>query len=477
MSGFQNMRNKYWNLSEEVKATIWYTICSVLIKAISLITVPLFTRILSEAEYGFVSVYNGWKEIFIIFGTLNLYYAAYNNALVKYKEDVDGYTSTMIVLIDIISTFYALFYFLNKDFWDSFLGTNSVVMSTIFLTLFTFPAYNFWMAKQRFNFKYKKVVAVTLCASLASPVLSVVLIIFMDNNANAKIIGAEIPTIIIGLLFTVFFVKSGKKLFSKEYWRYGLGFTLPLIPHYLSGTVLNQSDRIMISRLVSDNKAGIYSVAYSAAFTISIITSAINNSLIPWMYKRLEAKDFFEIRRQTMRLLMLLAVILLLFILVVPEIIFILAPESYRDATGILPVLVMSVFFQFLYGFFGTVEFYYEKPIYAMLASVVASASNVLLNWIFIPRIGYFAAGYTTLVCFVIMSICHYLFMKRVLKCNNIQASVFDFKKIVVISLGFILLGCFESVLYSNLFARYVLVIIILVVLYLNRSKIVGALR
>lgn len=469
--------NKYISLGEETKAALWYTVCNILIKGLSLITVPVFTRVLSEEEYGLVSVFNGWKEIFLIFGTLNMFYAMYNSALIKFKKDINEFTSSIIFLIDFISTIYILIYLYNIKFWNNLLEIDTTSMVIIFLILFTLPAYNFWMAQKRFQFKYKKVVLITMLASFLSPLLSMILIMVMENDANAKIIGTEIPIIFIGSVLVLYFFKLSHTCFNKKYWIFGLKFTIPLIPHYLSGTILNQSDRIMISRLISNSKAAIYSVAYSAAFTINIVTTSINNALIPWMYKRLEDREFKEINDKTFKILIFLSLVLLIFIMVIPEIIFLLAPISYREAISILPVLVMSVFFQFLYGLFGTVEFYYEKTVYATIASVIAALCNIILNLIFIPMCNYYAAAYTTLICYILMSISHYIFMKKVLTYQNIRIKIFDTKKIFIISISFSVLGFAISYLYSYIFIRYLILLFTFICLYYKRNKIFDTLK
>lgn len=464
--------DKYKNAGEEVKASFWYTVCNILIKGLSLVTVPLFTRILTEAEYGTVSVYNGWRDIFLVFGTLNIHFAAFNTALVKFKEDIDGFVSSILFLIDIIVVGMMAVYFCNVGWWNGVLDLNWEIMLIVFAVLITTPAYQIWMTKQRFIFKYKKVVAVTLGVSFVAPLLSLILIYVLNNNANAKIIGTELPILIIGTLLSVYFLKKGKKLFEWTYWRYALTFTVPLIPHYLSGTVLNQSDRIMISKMVSVSKAGIYSVAYSAAFTIGIVSSAINNSMIPWMYQKLEEKDYGAINKRTSQLLTIFSLLLLAFILVVPEALIILAPKSYYEAIYILPVLVMGVYFQFLYGFFGTVEFFFEKTLYAMLASVIAAVSNIILNILFIPSYGYFVAGYTTLISYIIMSVCHYFFMKITLKKKKVFHPVFEGKRLVAISTLFLIIGYAELYLYDYIYIRYCIFIVMAIVLILNRTRL-----
>ena len=65
-------------------------------------------------------------------------------------------------------------------------------------------------------------------------------------------------------------------------------FNLPLIPHYLSNYILNQSDRLMIGKMVGNTQAAYYSVAYTISTMMILIMNAINNSLTPYIYQSLE---------------------------------------------------------------------------------------------------------------------------------------------------------------------------------------------
>lgn len=472
------IRKRYSDIPKEGKASLWYTICNFLVKAISLITVPIFTRVLSETDYGIVSVYYGWDGIILIIGTLNLFYSSYNTALIRFKKDIYRFTSSMIGLIYLISLILIVVYFLNEKAINNFIGLSSFFIFLIITELYTVPAYNFWMSRERFLFRYQRVVLVTIAVAVSSPFISLIFTLLASTDKGFyKVLGASLPNIMVGLLFSVLFIRKGKTLFNKEYWVYGLMFNIPLIPHYLSGVILNQSDRIMISKYISMDKAGIYSIAYSASFTISILTSAINQSLVPWMYQCMQKKKYNSIKKRTCQILFCLASILLLFILIVPEVIAVLAPPSYREAIGILPVLVISVYFQFLYGLFGTVDFYFANSIYPMIASLTAALVNILGNYYFLPRYGYFAAGYTTLASYIAMTLMHYLLMRVVLKNNGINDSIFDIKKITIISLMFAIAGYLESLIYTMPIFRCTVVFIGITLIVLKRNKILLVLR
>ena len=63
---------KYKNSNVAIKAALWFTICNLLQKGITMISMPIFTRLLSTEQYGVLTIYNSWYSIISIIVTLNL---------------------------------------------------------------------------------------------------------------------------------------------------------------------------------------------------------------------------------------------------------------------------------------------------------------------------------------------------------------------------------------------------------------------
>ena len=92
---FQKVFLKYRELSPVAKAAVWFTFCSFFQQGISLLTTPIFTRILSEADYGLVAVYNSWLSLLTVFCTLNLSGGVFNNGMIAYEKYRDKYVASM----------------------------------------------------------------------------------------------------------------------------------------------------------------------------------------------------------------------------------------------------------------------------------------------------------------------------------------------------------------------------------------------
>ena len=122
---------------------------------------------------------------------------------------------------------------------------------------------------------------------------------------------------------------------------------------------------------------------------------------------------------------------------------------------------------------FSTIEFYYEKTKGIMYASLAAALLNIILNYIFINIYGYIAAAYTTLFCYMMLSLAHYYFMKKIVKKyigSNIE--VFDLRSIIQMAI-LVLTGIVVfSFVYSNTVLRYGLIILLFSVCIIERKRI-----
>ncbi len=440
-----------------MRASVWFAICSAMQRGISLLTTPIFTRILTPEQYGEYTVYQSWYQVISIIATLNLFFGVFNNGMTKYSDDRPRFTSSMQGLCTSLTAGLFIVYIIGADFWNGLLNMSTLYMVAMFVELLFVPAFNFWSASQRYDYKYRSLVIVTVIMSVSSPLIGIIAVLNTSYKAEARVLSFVFVQVCIGLIFYIYNMAKGKQFFHKEYWKFALRFNIPLIPHYLSSVILSQADRIMISDMIGKGEAAIYSVAYNIATMITIIITAINNSFTPFMYKSIKSGEYSAIRKSATPLIFLVAVASALAMTLAPEIIMIFAPPEYYDAIWVIPPVACGVFFNFLYPLFSNVEFYFEKPHYIMAASSTGAVANIILNAIFIPVFGYYAAGYTTLFCYIMYTFAHYFLAKKICRDNNIKESMFDMKLIATVCGAMLAVMVIMSLLYNFMIPRYIL--------------------
>ena len=469
----EKLFKKYKTLPQPIKASFWFLICSFLQKGISTITTPIFTRLLSPAEYGQYNVFNSWLSVLAIFVTLNLYAGVYTQGLIKFSSERRVYSSALQGMTASLCIAWTVVYFLFHDFWNELFSLTTVQMLAMLVMIWTTAVFNFWAAEQRVEYKYRQLVTVTLLVSIAKPAIGVVFVINAQDKVTARILGLVLVELIAYSCFFVIQMKQGKCFFSAKFWKHALFFNLPLVPHYLSQTVLSSADRIMIEKMIGAEAAGIYSLAYSISLVMTLFNTALSQTMSPWIYQKIKDKKESEISSIAYLALGLIALFNLVLIAFAPEVVRLFAPPTYHDAIWVIPPVAMSVVFTFSYDLFAKFAFYYEKTNFIMLASVSGAMLNVALNYICIRIFGYYAAGYTTLFCYIVYAFAHYCCMRKICKKDLENVKVYNVKTLLTMYTAFLGSGFLLLVTYRIPVVRYLLIVVGGIVLFCERKKLI----
>ena len=475
----KKLLNKYRHFPVQVRASFWFLICSFLQRGISVITTPIFTRLLSTEEYGRYGAFDSWLKIVTIFVSLHLYSGVHTQGLVKFSEDRKRYSSSIQGLTLVLSLAWTVIYLLFQDYWNELFSLTTVQMLAMLVMIWATSAFNLWAGEQRVEYKYQRLVIATLVVSVAKPVVGILFVKHATDKVTARILGLALVELVCYTGFFVVQMMRGKQFYSKKYWTHALMFNLPLIPHYLSQTVLNSADRIMIKEMVGASEAGIYTLAYSISQIMTLFNTALSHTLSPWIYQKIKDNKAQDISRIAYLSLLGIAMLNLGLIAVAPEMVTIFAPASYHEAIWVIPPVAMSVLFIFSYDLFAKFEFYFEKTRFIMVASVLGAALNVILNYIFIRIYGYYAAAYTTLFCYIVYVMAHYIFMRRV--CNRYMGGVVVYKPSILLLIysGFMVAGFVLMLTYNYPVVRYSIIAVALIAIIIKRrevARIVGRL-
>lgn len=428
---------------------------------------------MTTEEYGISTVYSSTAAIVIIFTSLQLPYGSLSTAMIKYKDDRYGYLSSLCMISTALTALYLIICIIFGSKLEASLGIPVFLLFVLgFETLFT-TANTAWMGQQRFEYKYKNVVVVTLGVSIISVVVSLLLVMNSSHKGIVKVLSNALVMILVGLVIYIYVLIKGKKPFKKEYWKFALSFNIPLIPYYLSQVIFNQSDRLMINRFCGTSAAAIYGVAYSLATILIFVVNSIHSSYIPWLFERIDKNDICGNGKMATILSSGIALMLLGIIALAPEIIRIMAGEQYIEAIWAVPPVAMSVLLLYYADLFDCLLFFYEKKVFLTVAALVSAILNIVLNGIFIPVYGFITAAYTTLVSYMVLATMDYFYMLKICKEYKISKHIYNIKSLVAVFLIFVFLSFFSMVLYNHPVIRYTIVILVLAVMFIFRKRLI----
>lgn len=461
--------SSYKNLSIQIKATLWFLICLFLQKGISFIATPVFTRIMSPSEFGAYNVWISWFGVANVIVSLNLFCGVYTSGIIKYSNDRKIYSQSLVSLNFVLCLSWLFLYLIFDNYFNALLGCSNIQMLCMIFLIWTSSIYSFWASEQRVDLKYKQMVCVTLLLSISKPIVCFFLVINFSDKVTARIVGVLITEAVICTPLILHYISKEQRFFNLTYWKYALFFNIPLIPHYLSQVIITNSDRIMISYFDSDKSAGIYSLGASVAQVVSVFCTAFFMSIEPWLYKKLKNGEIENISTVAYTTFSIIGILNLMLIIMAPEAVKLFAPFEYYEAIWIVPPLACGIFFSFQYTFYAVFEFYYKKTHLIALATFVGAFLNLIGNYFFIPVYGYQAAAYTSLLCYIVYALMHYIFM-RSLCIKNYKVNVYSLKAILTLSLSFIMLACLFMLCYSYEYLRYSLFILLCLIIVIKRD-------
>ena len=469
------IKNKYIGMSVPVKAAFWFTVCNFLQRGISMITTPIFTRMLSTDEYGLYSTYLSWETVLAMVVTLSLY-KAMMNLYVKY-DNQEKILSALCGLELLLSLIWLGIGIIFQKALADLLQLPESLVCCLFVSFIFQAVFQCWSLYKRYVYDYRTLVLTTLISTAGSAVLGVVTVAFFSPTAESRVISSTFVTAIIGIVLYVTVFKNGKSFFDKKVWLFSLGFCIPLMPHYLSEFVLQSSDKIMINYLCGTSDVALYSIAYSAGSLINLITGAINSTFAPYQYQKIKAGEYELLAKRANQVLLFVGVMLAGIMLFSREIVLVFGGAKYIESVDVIIPICIGVYFNYMFQLFARVQEYYERKLTVVIPSILCAILNLILNYIFIKLCGYQAAAYTTFVCYAIFCLIHYYFYKKVCKEVLNGQRLYDGKGILWISIGVTIVGIAVAFINHFLWLKYSIIIAILILLIVKRNTVINTVK
>lgn len=461
------------SIPDSFKSAIVYLFSTVFTRGLAIITTPIFTRIMTTDQVGIVNLYSSWYSMITVVSTLALTSGGFSIALREFEKERDQYVSSVLSLTSIVAIGLALVYSLSKTFWNDVTGLPTHLMLLLIFGLLVAPARDFWLSRQRFEYRYKLSGTVTVLSAIFASGLAVAAVLYANIIGYSDIASVRLFAnyfIIYGVAFIIWLsiFWQGRCFYSSKYWRFSLQLSLPLIGYSVASQILSVSDRMMISKMVGNSAVGVYGTLYTVSSLSLMVWMAINASFEPYLYQNMENPKS-KIKKLSMSMLGMYSLVAILLVYLAPEIVRILATDEYYKGIYIMPPVAGGVYFIAVSNLYSDILVYLKRTKIIMFSSAIAATLNVILNYIMIEAYGYMAAAYTTLLSYVVMAVLLSIWANREFKKHITEVDfVYDNKLILAMSIMTLVISLFAISIYDYGIIRYTVaaVFLILTVMY-----------
>ena len=457
-------------------ASIWYIIANCLGQGIMLLSSIVFTRIMSQEHFGLYTTYYSIVVLFAPFVGANLFIGL-NNGYFDFKEDRKNFRASILFLSSLIFIFVAIIsiaftYFFNK--------VSNKSLSIVILIFALFHSYSFFVITYYNNYanmenRYKIKSLLMMLPNILQVVFGILLIYCIKSNSYyGRVIGSATGIFICAIILFIIMLAGNYNLWNTKYYSYALKISVPSILSSISYIIMQQSDHIMITEFVGAEFTAVYGLVYWIGNILYAFLQATSGAFQSWAFHALDSGHFLSVKMIQKWYLFFFLIISIGLLMVSPEVIKILAPSSYWDFRYIPPFLAGSCMLV-LNSFYSTVGEFYKKAGKVSLCVAAAALSNIVLNFIFIPKYGAIAAAYTSFVSYIFL-----VLLGRIL-IQFVHRGLYSDRLFLLFS-AFIILICILFIcVYERPILRYCSYSIILVSLgyyaYLKQNEILGLVR
>lgn len=410
MRKVKEKKSKYGYLAENIAL---FSVSNFVSKILVFLLVPLYTDVLTTAEYGIADIMQVTLLLLVPALTLNMGEAALRFGI----EKTDKRGSILrcglgfILRADLLVCCLALI---------SPLFVSESVKWYVYLFAFLFAANSLFEFLVLY-FQGCEMVPVVVIGSVSSTVIMIVsnilfLLVFkigLNGYIFSQIIAfalASIIMLILGKMGAEGIKFEKDEELNKEMISYGI----PMIAYSTGSWINNASDRYIVAALCGAAVNGVYGVAYKipAILTVfqRIFAQAWQMSAIK-SYGEEKSEEFFSNMYKVYNTFMVLGCsVLVIMVRIIAKFMF---RKEFYDAWQFVPFLLISVIFGALTGFLGSICLAHKDSKSMGIATLYGAVINIILNLLLVPFYGAMGAAFATAVSYAIMCIMAFVFVRK----------------------------------------------------------------
>ena len=392
-------------------------------RAVAVVLLPIYARQLTDIENGQIAIGFAVVGFCAVFYSLGL-----NQALIKYLSGVSGtdvdrskdrFSSVLWILVLVATAVSLSAYAWSNPLAAVILGTpeNGDIIRMLgvilFLDTLSEPMFSLCRAQQRSGrFAITRLIQHTLQISVIAYLIAVegwgVRAVFVANILSSAF--ALLVMLPVGFSYLRLTIKP-------SLLRELLTFGIPFVPSAVSLLVISLSDRLLIEHFLGLGDLGVYSITFKIALPMLVVVRAFRSAWAPGLLSVGDPQQALHVCARVTTYFVGAASFVVLFVVAFSrELVTLVAganAATYLPGAAIVPIVTFS---HFLHGFYVILTagvFAEGRSRVLPLVVVTGAVVNVGLNLVFIPKVGYIAAAWSTVAANAVMALLLYVNTRR----------------------------------------------------------------
>ena len=389
--------------AKQIRNTGLYLLPVVLGNALPLVTLPIFTRLLTKEDYGVWAL----AQVYAIFvtGIANFgLIIGYERNFFEHREPARAaglLYATLLFVSTALLVFGLLTYLFRPQLAQLVVGSpdHAGILFWSYCAVAVMGLKNYYLTYFKNTENARAFIWYTIDETILALVFALIFVAWLRVGVIGMVWGQLAASSLILAILTFRFARSLPVSFNYQALKDSLRLSLPLTPRIFFGVISSQFDKYMLGFLDTLGGAGIYNIAQKIANAVFTCMTAIQNVYSPQVYQRMfspNAEEGRTIGRYLTPFLYISAFVGLLIALFAEEVIGILMPKDYLGASDTVTILSLL----YVTYFFGKQPqlIYAKKTFLTSMLTMGSIGLNVLINIPFIQQWGAVGAAWGTLI-------------------------------------------------------------------------------
>ncbi len=426
-------------LKRLVGQTAIYGLSSIVGRLLNYLLVPLYTRVLFTGEYGVVTEMYAYVSILWVMLTYGMETTFFRfSQSEKNKSKVYNTAFSALVISSLIFGFIVLFYSQAIANWLGYPDNrNYVIWFGLILAIDAITAIPFAKLRQQNRpIRFATLKLINIGLNIGLNLFFILLCPYLINHHPDSFLSQFVskffnPETLVSYIFISNLIASGITLllllpelpvrnFSIHFGllKRMLAYTWPLLVVAIAGSINLSLDKILLPHLLPAgtdvmSQVGIYGACYKVSIIMTLFVQTFRYAADPFFFAEAGKTDSRKIYAYVLNYFTIAVSLIFLVVTLYLDIIIKFIGEAYREGVGVIPILLLANLFL---GIFYNLSIWYKltnQTIFGAMLSAVGAGITIALNFLLIPKFGYYGSAWAAFFAYFVMMVLSYFLGKK----------------------------------------------------------------